>query len=71
MKKELYTPFGDTYTLKEAKADSDRSLIPARKRIIDRLLAKLHAANEKYHGQVVRCLLASACVIALSVNSFA
>jgi hypothetical protein len=70
MKKEPYLPFGDTYTLKEVKADSERSLIPARKRIIDRILAKLHTANEKYHGHVVSCLLASACVVALSVNSF-
>jgi hypothetical protein len=70
MKKILYSPFGDMYTIEEVKADSDRSLTTARKRITDRVLAKMRKANEKHFGIGLKCLLAVSAVTVLSVNSF-
>lgn len=71
MKKKFHSPFGDMYTIEEVKADSDRSLLLARKRIMDRVLATMRKANEKHFGFGLKCLLAVSAVTVLSVNSFA
>jgi hypothetical protein len=71
MKKKLHSPFGDMYTIEEIREDSDRSLTSARKRIMDRVLAKMRKANEKHFGIGLKCLLAVSAVTLLSVNLFA
>lgn len=69
-KNEKYSPFGEIYTLVEVKKDSDRSLIPTRKKIINKLLAKLHKANEKYFGTPINCALMSVGITVLITHLY-
>ena len=54
------------YLLKDAKADSQRSLKEYRQRVI----MKLRRLNDAYFGHVIKCLFAAGAVGVLSFNGF-